>query len=342
MYIAPRPLADDDPLFPIRVALMPVLGFVLGMAFRSPLASMYPVMMFSLIAANRKAFNLGVALAGPLVFGAMIWIMGGLVVTLQGVPDILIGVLAVFYFLAFYMIQRTGNPIGMLILMVGVMVSIMGFTSYQALDMLRDELTKVALCTAILTPILYALLPPATTEKHVTVAIPAFDYGWATRAAIRTVVLLGYSMFLYTVIDSSNMMIAIAGVFVLCHSSARSVWEEASWRSFSVLVGGGLALSVLGILQMVGHLEVLVCLVFLAVLWMGQRMMTGHLYYRIYQDAASVMLGLVGSALATSEPGYAFIQRAGLTIVGTIVAAIAVSLLDALFVKPDATPAFET
>ena len=56
-----------------------------------------------------------------------------------------------------------------------------------------------------------------------------------------------------------------------------------------------------------------------------------------YQDAASVMISLVGSALATSEPGFVFIQRAAPTVASTLVAALVVSILDTLLVKEPET-----
>ena len=56
-----------------------------------------------------------------------------------------------------------------------------------------------------------------------------------------------------------------------------------------------------------------------------------------YQDAAPVMISLAGSALATSEPRFAFIQRAALTVAGTLVAALVVSILDTLLVKEPET-----
>jgi len=339
MYIAPRPLLDDDPHFAVRAALMPLIGLVLAMWLRSPLPMIYPTLMFSLLATNRKAFNPSRVFAAPIVFGGALWIMSGIFVTLQGLPLVLVTVMGTLFFLAFYMIQRTGTAFGMLIIVAGVLMTIMGLGSYTAMDYLRAEMTKAALCSAVVIPVLYALLPPATSELHVDDAGPAFGYGWGTRAAIRTVVLLGYTLFLYTILDFSNMMLAIAGMFVLVHSTRQSIWREAGQRSFSVLLGGLAGLGILAAMQVVGHLFVLMALIFLVTLYFANKMVTGRLPPMAYQDAASVMISLVGSALATSEPGFAFIQRAALTIAGTLVAALAVSILDTLLVKEPVTVA---
>lgn len=333
MYVAPRPTEEDDPLFAVRLAIMPVAGFMIGMGLGSPLPMIYPTMMFSLLAANRKAFNPQRIFAAPIMFSVVLWIMSTLVVMLQGMPMLLVAVMSLIYFAAFYMIQRTGNSLGMLIAVGGVLMSIMGLGSYQAMDYLRAEMTKAALLSAVVIPLLYALLPPRTTQLAVDVYAPAHPDQHVMRAAIRTVVLLALSAYLYTILDSSNMMLAIGALFVLVFPTRRSVWQEAGQRSFSVILGGGLALGILALLTVSAHLTVLVCAVMLATLWLGQKMVTGRLPAMAYQDAASVMISLVGSALATSEPSFAFLQRATLTIVGAVLAAVATSLLEALLLK---------
>lgn len=333
MFIAPRPLIEDDPLFPVRIALMPLIGLLLATFLRSPLPMLYPAMMFSLIAGNRMAFNPQRVFAAPIIFGGALWLMSGVVVALQGVPLVLTLVMGLIYFLAFYLIQKTGTAFGMLIIVAGVLMSVMGLGSYPAMVYLRDEMTKAALCSAFVIPVLYALLPPRTAEINVDIATPSYEHGWGARAAIRAIVMLGYSVYLYTILDFSNMMLAIAGMFVLVHSTRQSIWQEAGQRSFSVVLGGILGLSILAVMTVAGHLAVLLCLIFLATLYLGHKMLVGRLPAMAYQDAASVMISLIGSALATSEPSFAFVQRAGLTILGTIAAALVVSILDTLFVK---------
>ncbi|WP_421760332.1 hypothetical protein [Devosia sp.] len=316
---------------------MPLIGMVLAAFMRSPLPMIYPAMMFSLIAGNRGAFNPTRVFAAPIAFGGTIWLMSGIVVLLQPIPAALVLVIGTIYFLAFYLIQKTGNPMGILIIVAGVLMSVMGLGSYPAMNFLRAELTKAALCSAVVIPILYTLLPPTTAELKVDKPEPAVGYGWGTRAAIRTGVLLCYSVFLYTFIDFSNMMLAVAGMFVLAHSTRRSIWAETGQRMFSVFLGGTIGLSILTIMTVAGHLSVLMCLVFLGTYFLGHKMMTGRLPPMAYQDATSVMLSLVFSALATAEPTFAFVQRAGLTIAGTLVAALVVSILDILFVKEPTT-----
>ncbi|GHA21808.1 hypothetical protein GCM10007989_16430 [Devosia pacifica] len=337
MFIAPRPSIDDDPLFAVRVAFMPLIGLSLAMALRSPLAMVYPTLMFSLLAGNRKAFDPKRVFGAPIIFSAMLWLMSGVVIALQGVPLALVVTMGVIYFLAFYLIQRTGNALGMLIIVAAALMTIMGLGSYPSMIFLRNEMTKAALLSALVVPVLYALLPTRTQEINVDHYSPAFSYGWGRRAAIRTGVMLAYSLYLYTILDFSNVMLAVAGMFVLVHSTRRSLWVEAGQRSFSVVLGGCLALSVLAILNAVGHLAVLFGLVFLITLWLGNKMLTGRLPSMAYQDAASV-IALVGSALASSEPGFAFMQRACLTVLGALAAALLVTILDEVLIKENSEP----
>jgi outer membrane protein len=243
VFIAHRPRVEDDPLYAVRLAIMPVVGLFVGIALRSPLASVFPVMMYALMATNRKAFDPGRVFAAPIIFSAALWIMSGVVVTLQGMPLALLAATALIYFTAFYLIQRTGNAMGLLLIVAMALMSIMALGSYASMSFLRSEMTKAALATAIVSPILYWLLPAATTEKNVDVTVPAYDDGWAVRAAIRTVVMFIYTLILFTFLDASNIFLAIAGMFVLVQSRPGPIWSETRMRIESVLLGGVLAIA---------------------------------------------------------------------------------------------------
>ncbi|WP_332711661.1 hypothetical protein [Pelagibacterium mangrovi] len=332
MFVAPRPLIEDDPWFAVRLALMPVIGFVLGMVLRSPMMMIYPTLMFSLTASNRKAFDPRRALGAPIAFSAMLWLMSGVVAVFYQIPLALLAVMALIYFLGFYLIQATGNAMGMLFIVAAALMSIMGLGSYQAMTFMRAEMTKAALCVAIVAPLLYLLLPPRTRELNVDIYTPAPEPGRVPRALIRAGVMVIYTLFLFTILDFSNVILAIGGMFVLVFSTRRSIWAEAAQRSFSVLLGGTLSLLVLGALSISAHLAVLAGLIFLPTLWLAHKMSVGRLPSMAYQDAAAIMIALVGSALTTSDPAFAFIQRASLTILGTLLAALAVRALDDLLV----------
>jgi hypothetical protein len=336
VFIAHRPRVEDDPLYAVRLAIMSVVGLFVGIALRSPLASVFPVMMYALMATNRKAFDPGRVFAAPIIFSAALWIMSGVVVTLQGMPLALLAATALIYFTAFYLIQRTGNAMGLLLIVAMALMSIMALGSYASMTFLRSEMTKAALATAIVSPVLYWLLPAATTEKNVDVTAPAYDDGWAVRAAIRTVVMFIYTPILFTFLDASNIFLAIAGMFVLVQSRPGPIWTETRMRIESVLLGGVLVIAMVAVLQLTGHFVVLVALLFLVTLWLGQNILTGPGNYRLYHEAGTVMISLVGGIITSTEPGYAFFQRAALTLVSTVLAALLISWLDARLVKPAA------
>ena len=339
MYVAPRPREEDDPHFGVRLSIVPVVGLVIGIALQSPMAMIFPTLMYSLMAGQRKALNIGRALGGPIAFIVMLWVMSWVVSLTINLPVVMVLVMALIFFAGFYMIGKTGNPAGMLVIVSALMMSILGSGSYMAMTILRDEMSKAALASAIITPLLYLLIPPATREKAVDVYAPFHEDQLALRAAIRTGVLLLFALWLYAVVDTSNMMLAISAVFVLTFPTSETIFAEAKERSFATIMGGLAALGVLAVLTVVAQLPVLLVLAFLATLFFSQKMITGRHPAMVYQYAASVMISMVGGALATQEPSYAFLTRAALTVIGAIGAAFLTSLLEALLLKPGPAPA---
>jgi len=334
MYVAPRPREEDDPNFAIRLSIIPVLGLALGIVLQSPMAMIYPTLMYSLMAGQRKALNVGRALGGPLAFIVMLWLMSWVVSLTINLPLVMVAVMTLIFFAGFYMIGKTGNPAGMLVIVSALMMSILGTGSYMAMTVLRDEMSKAALASAVITPLLYLLIPPGTREKAVDVYAPFHEDQLALRAAIRAGVLLLFSFWLYAVIDTTNLMLAVSAVFVLTFPTSETIFAEARERSLSTVMGGIAALAVLAVLTFIAQLPVLLVLAFLATLFFSQKMITGRHPAMVYQYAASVMISMVGGALATQEPGYAFLTRAVLTIAGAIGAAFLTSLLEALLLKP--------
>ena len=100
----------------------------------------------------------------------------------------------------------------------------------------------------------------------------------------------------------------------------------------ATLLGAAMALLLLFCFTIVGHLSVMVLLLFLAGLYFGTRMMTGREPPMVYQFGFSAMLALVGGSLTSSEPGYAVLTRVVLTLAGAMAAVLLTALLEALFV----------
>jgi hypothetical protein len=334
MYVAPRPDVTDDPLFAVRLASAAVLGFVVGIALQSPMPMMYPALFVGLMAGMRKAFDLRKALGGPISFIAILWLAGLLVSATANTPLLLVSVAGLVYFLAYYIIQRTGNPIGMLISIAMVLMSVMGMGSMAAMDLLQDSMFKAAFCSAFVFPLLYAMFPPRAKEHLVENYKPGHESGHAQRAAIRAFVLMLLSCWLYTVLDSSNMMMAVAAVFVLSFPTHETLFAEARERSYATVIGSAAALLILAGITYVGHLFMLLGLTFLIALLFASKMMNGRHPPMVYQFALSAAISVAGGALTSQEPMYATITRIALTMGGAVAAALLTSLLEALTIPP--------
>ena len=75
MYVAPRPLLADDPLFAIRLAFAAALGFVLAPLLQSSIPALMAALPVGLMAGNRKAFDPRKVFGAPIAFLVMVWLM---------------------------------------------------------------------------------------------------------------------------------------------------------------------------------------------------------------------------------------------------------------------------
>lgn len=335
MYIAPRPLTADDPLFAVRLALAPVICLGLAVLLQTPIPALLASLPMGLLAGQRKAFNPQKLLFGPLVMAAAIVLMDVLVTVTRPMPLVLLTLLFATFFGAYFLILRTGNPLGMLILIAAVLMSTMGMFSLQAMDMLRDCFLQACLCALLLNPLLYALLPPRTTELFVEDFQPAVGGEYVKRALIRSAVMLLLTLWLYTILDIANVVYAIVAVFVTVFPTRRLLYRELRERIFATLLGGAAALLLLGLFVFSAHLPVLLLLLLLAGLVFGQQMLTGRYPPAVYQFAFSSMLALVVGSLSSSAPWDATLLRIGLTIVGALSAAVLTSLLELILLRPE-------
>ena len=331
MYVAPRPLLADDPLFAIRLAFAAALGFVLAPLLQSSIPALMAALPVGLMAGNRKAFDPRKVFGAPIAFLVMVWFMSSLVSLTRPMPMVLIVLMGVLLFLGFLVIQRTGNPLGMLIVIVTVLMSVMGMSSIAAMEMLRDAMSEACIASLFIIPAMYLLFPVRTREKAVEHYVPAPGHH-VKAAAIRAGVQLLLCFWLYSFIEPGNIILAVVATFVLVFPSQQRSLEEARQRMVATLLGAAMALLLLFCFTIVGHLSVMVLLLFLAGLYFGTRMMTGREPPMVYQFGFSAMLALVGGSLTSSEPGYAVLTRVVLTLAGAMAAVLLTALLEALFV----------
>ena len=332
MYVAPRPKEEDDPLFAVRMTCVVIAGIVFAIVCRSPMAPIYPSLMYGMIAGSRGAFSIGRAIAAPLSFTIGMWLMVGLVTMLGSLPLLLFGVIAAIMFGAFYLAMKSSNPLPMLLLMPLVMASVLGIGSYQSMTMLRDEMSKAALFAALVAPVLYFLLPTKATWVDKPVYAAVHSDGVAARAAIRTLVLLLFCCWIYITLGSANMMLAIGATFVLMFPTRETLQAEAWERSFSTLLGGGVGIVIILIVNVVAHPLIFLLLVALGALYFSQKMVDGRHPAMVYQFGASAMISVATAAVGGQEPTYALLTRVILTFGGAVAAAYLTILLESLFV----------
>lgn len=329
MYVTPRPSADDDPFYAVRLGLTGMLSFAAVPLLDPALPPIIAALPVGLIAAQRKAFSPGKAIGGPVAMIVLVYAMTWLIELLRPMPLVYVGAMWLAYFAGFRMILQSGAPAGMLIIIVAVLLSVMGMNGNATVETLRDGFVQASLVALVLAPLVYFLLPARTTEQHVDNPVPA-QGNVALGAAIRASVLLGMSFWLYAVMQPSDMMMAVIAAMVLVFPTRRAVFFEATQRVRATFYGAAMALPVLWLFTLSPHLLILLGLIFLGGLWLGCGMLNGPHPSNVYQYALSVALALIAGALSTQDAGYATFTRIVLTLAGALAAAFAVALLDAL------------
>lgn len=256
-------------------------------------------------------------------------VMTQVVEWLRPMPLVYVGAIWLVYFAAFLMILRTGAQVGMLIVVVAVLMSVMGMHGTATVEVLRDGFFQASLVALVLGPLVYVLFPSRTRAQHVDDPRPGGGNA-AVGAAIRASVLMALSFWLYTVMQPSDMMMAVIAAMVLVFPTRHAVFSEAAQRIRATFYGCALGLAILGLFTLSQHLPVLLALIFLDCLWLASKMLRGPHPSAVYQYAISVAMSLIAGALSTQDAGYAAFTRIMLTLAGAFAAAGAVALLDAL------------
>ncbi len=340
MYVVPRPEVLEDPLYAVRLALTGTLAYAAIPLLDPALPPIIAALPLGLIAAQRKAFNPLRIVAGPVALIVMVYVMTWLVEQLRPMPLVYVGSMWLIYFLAFRMILKTGAMAGMLIIVVALLMSIMGMHGTATLEAMRDGFGQASLVAFVVGLLVYILLPARTKEQHVDEPV-ATTGNIEIGAAIRATVLLGLSFWLYSVMQPSDMMMAMVAAMVIVFPTRTRVWDEAFQRVRATVYGAAVALMVLALFTLSAHLPVILGLIFLSGLFFGSKMFSGPHPSMVYQYAFSVTLALVAGALSTQDPAYASFTRIVLTMLGAFTAAFAVGGLDAL-TKWQGTPIPQT
>lgn len=331
MYVAPRPKADNDPYFAFRLALGCVSAFIISVLIQSQMPVLLPALTVGLMGGIRKAFDVNKAVGGPLALIVVIHLFYWLMSLVHVMPVLAILLVLVISFISYVIILKTGNPIGMLLLISLTLMSVMGAKSLPAMVVIKDAFVEGAITALFVIPILYWLIPTKAKVPLKEIYVPdPHGYHWQ-RAIIRALVLLLLLGWLYTILDTSNLVLAMAAVFALVFPTRKHQFEEAKERSFATAVGGIFALLVLGLTNWMGHLSILLLLLFLVALFLGDRMVNGRHPPMVYQFSLSVMIALTLGALTNQEPVSATLLRVSLTLVGAVGAAYLSAMLELMF-----------
>lgn len=329
MYVTPRPGLSDDPLYAVRLGATGMLAYGAIPLLDPALPPIIAALPVGLVAAQRKAFNAAKAIAGPIVMIVLVYVMTWFVETLRPMPLVYVGAMWLTYFAGFLMILKSGAQAGMLIIIIAVLMSVMGMNGTAILETMRDGFVQASLVALVIGPVVYTLFPPRTSEQHVDDPTPGTG-NVALGAAIRATVLLGLSFWLYSVMQPSDMMMAVVAAMVLVFPTRRAVFFEAHQRVRATFYGAAVAMVVLWLYTLSPHLPILLGLIFLGGLWLGHRMLSGQHPSMVYQYAFSVALALIAGALSTQDAAYATFTRIVLTLAGAFTAAMTVALLDSL------------
>lgn len=329
MYVAPRPRVEDDPLYAVRLAFVAMMSYVAVSILNPALPPVIAALPVGLIGAQRKAFSTAKAIGGPLSMIVMVYAMTWLVEMLRPMPLVYIGVIWLSCFAGFRMILKSGAPAGMLIIVDTVLLSVMGMHGNATVELLRDGFVQASLVSLVLAPLAYFLFPAGTRERHIDRPVPT-EGNITMGAAIRATVLVGLSFWLYTVMQPSDMMMAVIAAMVLVFPTQRAVFWEARQRIYATFYGAVMGLAVLALFTLSAHLPVLLGLIFLGALWLASGMLSGSHPSNVYQYGLSVAMALIAGALSTQDAGYAAFTRIILTLAGAFAAAFVVAWLDAL------------
>ena len=338
MFVAPRPNSADDPWFAVRLALATTLAYALGLWLRPTMPMIAPALTAGIVAGMRGRFDPLKAVGGPVTMAVVMSAMALLVSLLRDFPLVMIVVVGAIYTASYTLILRTGNPMGMLILVASALMSIMGMNSVPGMAYLRDVFIEGSAVALGVIPLVYAVLPPATREKAVEVYPVGSGGRFWLRGAIRGAVLLLLTGWLYTIVNESNMMMAVAAIFVMVFPTRERLWSEARQRIHATVLGGAVALAILAGATFNAHLPNLLALIFLGALLLAHRMVVGRQPPMVYQYALSAMVAVVGAALSAKAPIDTVLLRIGLTMGGAIAAAMLTGLLESVFLAPDAPP----
>lgn len=332
MYVAPRPLAEDDPLFPARVGLMSAAALVVAHFATPQMPPMAIALPVGMMLGLRGAFNPVRVIGAAIAFPVLAWVLSFLVALTREIPWLMVLTAFSIFLLGIHLARQRGNPVGMIIALLMVIISSVGLQNRAVLDIMRDELTFAGLVGGVLTVLAYALLPPRSTDVHLDDPQPA-EESLLAGSVIRALVLTGVSFWLYSVLPASDMTMALTALYPVVFPTRGLMLAEARGRMLATIFGVFASLPILAIYAEIPEVSLLAVLFGLAGIGFGWLMIHGPRPVLVYQFAITVMLGTVMTALTSQSAAQATIARILLTLGGGLAALAVTALLESAWMR---------
>ncbi|MCO6416548.1 hypothetical protein JYK14_10280 [Siccirubricoccus sp. KC 17139] len=336
MAAAPRPSPTDDPWFGLRCAL----GIMVALALIEPLGvnpgMILPTMLVSLLCGQRGPYSPVKSIVTAIMLVGLIWLIFGLCVLTQGMPGVQFVTLLLVCYGALYLLMRTGNQLGVMVLVFTSMVGVLFGSSRAAAEAMRDAFTITAIVSAILIPLLNLLMPPRADAASPPPPPPPELERPGFHALLRLVVLAPVLLAFLAGAPTSRLIFLILVALVLAYPTRQAGRTEGRERTISTLQGGFAGVSVLVLFTLQAQFPVLLLLTLLTALWFTGRMVSGPGTANTYQLALSVVVVIVSGATVDTHPLETAMTRLALTISGAAFGLAALSLLEKAFGQADA------
>ncbi|RKK03028.1 hypothetical protein EBE87_25390 [Pseudoroseomonas wenyumeiae] len=331
MAAAPRPSRHDDPFFSLRCALGITIGFLLIEPLKIEPGMILPSLLVSLLCGQRGPYTPVKTVIGMAIVTLLIWLVFALCVLTQGMLAVQFLTLLGICYLAFYVLARSGNALGIMLLISTVMIGAMFGQSRLAAEAMRDAFTATAAVSALLIPCLNLLLPPRVDAAALPPPPPPEVERPALQALLRLVVLAPVLLAFQTIASPSDLIFVIMLALVLAYPTRQAQRTEARERISSTLLGGAAAVVILLAFTVQAHFLILLGLVFLAALFFAERMIAGRASANTYQLGPSVLAVIVAGVTVDVHPLETAATRLSLTMAGVASGLGLLSLLEWVF-----------
>lgn len=330
MYVAPRPTAADDPLFPVRIAACCAAMFALVEFLSTDLPGLTVALPLAFALGLRGAFNPGKLIGLGVATPILAWCLGWLFAVTREIPLLMALTSFALLIVGIHRARQKGDNLGFIVAMIVVLLSTMALQPRAVLDMMRDELMLDCVAGALVITLLYALIPPRTKLVHQDAPQIASE-NLLAGSVLRAFVVTCYCFWLYAVLPASDMIMALTALFPLVYPGRRSMLDEARARLLGTVLGLLIVVAVLAVFVTTPYFTVMLLALSLAGLGCGWGVMHGRLSPVAYQFALTTLLATTMTALTTQAALQAIISRFGLTLAGAAGSVLVVIFVEEMF-----------